>query len=101
MSASERKRKISSELRAGDVVLAYQLRVRLNEVKSAPAYGQEEGLKTEGLSPNVYWSVGTVLNPEEAIAKGFPNSYMGWDEQGNRTWQIQGNDRASWLIEEN
>lgn len=93
-------RKISSELRAGDIVLAYQLRVRLNEVKSAPAYGQEEGLKVEGLSPNVYWSVGTVLNVEDAIERGFPNSYLGNSPEG-RTWQIQGNDRASWSVEEN
>ncbi|AYD81530.1 hypothetical protein HYP71_gp036 [Arthrobacter phage KBurrousTX] len=89
----------ASELKRGDVVHAYQLRVRLAEVFTAPAYGQEESLKAEGHAPLVYYSTGTVLNPEEAVSNGFPNSYMGRAEDGTRTWQVQSNDRCTWAVE--
>ncbi|QGZ17135.1 hypothetical protein HYQ19_gp036 [Arthrobacter phage DrYang] len=91
----------ASELKTGDVVHAYQLRVRLGEVNAAPAYGQEDSLKAEGHPPFVYYSKGTVLNPEEAVANGFPNSYMGRDADGARTWQVQSNDRCTWEVEVN
>ncbi|AOZ64588.1 hypothetical protein SEA_JAYCOOKIE_35 [Arthrobacter phage JayCookie] len=89
----------ASELKTGDIVHTWQLRVRVNEVKSAPAYGQEEDLKREGHPPLVFWTVGTVLNLEEAKEAGFPVSWCGSDGDGNPTWQVQSNDRSTWAVE--
>lgn len=85
-------RKVTSELVTGDVVHAHGLRVRIEEVKNNSQYRQDGELL-------VTWSVGTVLNAEEAIKNGFPNGYLGRDGE-RRTWQIQGNDRAIWTVED-
>lgn len=89
----------ASDLKTGDIVLTHGLRVRLNEVKQAPAHDQQEDLIAEGLSPMVTWSVGTVLNAEEAVKDGFPNGYLGTAADGTRTWQVQSNDRCPWAVE--
>jgi hypothetical protein len=93
--------KVSSELRPGDVVGAWGMRVKLNEVSSTEDYQNAEGLRREGKDPRVFWSVGTVLNLEEVLNHGLvPRGWMGTDKDGNPTWQIQGNDRATWNVED-
>lgn len=86
-------KKKMSELVTGDVVtVQHGLRVRIEEVKNNSQYLQEGELL-------VTWSVGTALNVEEAIANGFPNSYLGRDGE-RRTWQVQGNDRRIVEVED-
>lgn len=74
----------SSDLRTGDLIRTHGCTVRINEVKHRDT--EEPGFP-------VFWSVATVIdNPENAI----PRSYLDQGPNGTLTWQIQGNDRATW-----
>jgi hypothetical protein len=88
----------TTELRIGDVVHLYGMRIRLD---NPPHIEQRER--------TVYAWVGDVLNPDEVIAAGVvPRSFLGdnyWIEgQGwmwfqTNKWTVQGNDLARWAVE--
>jgi hypothetical protein len=86
------------ELRVGDIVHLYGMRVHLSR---EPHIEKRQRV--------VYAWDGDVLNPEEAIAYGMvPRGFLGenrWHEehgwvweQTNR-WTVQGNDLAMWAVE--
>ena len=74
----------SSELREGDLIALHNCVVRLGEIKSRA---------TAEPDYPVFWSTATVV---EHDPKGIPGSYLDTAEDGSRTWQVQGNDRATW-----
>lgn len=81
------------ELREGDIVCAYGMRIKLGERHIDPRADRD-----------VVWFLGTILNVEEVDANG-------WVPRGWRTndrypefepgtfWQVQGNELATWARE--
>ena len=102
--------KRSGELATGDIVWNNGMRLQLGERNFRRADDQAEGLEREGLSPNVYWFTGTILNVEEVNEAGLvPFSWRcetrpqfkdteRYSRNGDK-WQVQGNDRATWTVE--
>lgn len=89
----------TSELKSGDIVLTYGMRVLLGERRTY-----------EGDREPVYQFDGTVTNLEEVLEEGFvPASWLHhWTfVEGHRTltrkdrWVIQGNRFARWSVERN
>jgi hypothetical protein len=92
----------TSEIRVGDVVLNYGMRIRIDEIKVVPdasTYGGE-----------FRCCLGTVLNKQEAIeVHDIPRGFMfnearhvyGPDHPDAREdyWNVQGNDLATWTVE--
>ena len=86
------------ELRVGDIVHEYGMRVRLD---NPPIVTQRER--------TVYAWGGDVLNPDEVIAAGVvPRSFLGdhywidgtgWQWFQTNKWTVQGNDLARWSVE--
>jgi hypothetical protein len=91
----------TSQIRVGDLVLNYGMRIRIDEIQvheDETSYGGK-----------VYRCLGTVLNVEEAIEKyDIPRSFM-FNEirhvyctlhPGAREdfWNVQGNDLATWTV---
>ncbi len=89
----------SSELRQGDIVLQFGMRLLIDqEIKDySGAYGQ------------VYHTSAKVLNPEEVKEEAyvpwswlFPDVFKGgWrkDYDADPRWDVQGNDNAFWHVE--
>lgn len=94
-----------SELVTGDVVtVQHGLRVRVEELQSRELLGIgeqdiREGLLKEGLEPKTFWTVGTVLNAQEAIENGFPRGYLTAKDNGF-TWVVAGNARRTVKVED-
>lgn len=86
------------DLRLGDVVHLYGMKVRLD---NPPVIEQRER--------TVYAWTGDVLNPDEVIAAGLvPRSWLGdwyyiagtgWEWFQTNRWTVQGNDLARWTVE--
>lgn len=75
----------TSELRAGDVVRAHGCRFRLTEVVTA----------THERLPTVYaWRSELLSTDDDAIP-----FVVGIAQSDPRGWVIQGNDRATWVVE--
>jgi hypothetical protein len=89
---------VTSQLRAGDVVLAHGMRIRLGEIKR---YAETSTYNGEFFS-----SRGTVLNMMEvAITGHVPTAWLqdqswlegyGWYVSSRSRWTVQGNDLAMW-----
>lgn len=111
----------TQDLQAGDVVLCYGMRVRLDTLRTRHGghYFSRDGV-TEGkcsggdvpeLDDNacvvVYSWSGTVLNLAEVRAEDVvPMSWLrtekwvsGWVTDRNDQWTVQGNFRATWTVE--
>ncbi|MGW0033042.1 hypothetical protein ACWDXD_24900 [Streptomyces sp. NPDC003314] len=89
--------KLSSELRKGDVVHEYGMRVRLDELHCEPYPGQGGSL--------VYSWGGTVLNLDEVRTEGhvpasFLREWQGLTLVREDAWTIQGSDHRRWSVEE-
>jgi hypothetical protein len=91
----------TSQIRVGDLVLNYGMRIRIDEIQVHDDETSHGG--------KVYCCLGTVLNVEEAIEKyDIPRSFMfneirhvyGPDHPGTREdfWNVQGNDLARWNV---
>jgi len=76
----------SSQLRPGDIVTYYGCLMQVNEVKNNAA-------RKAPAEKTCYWTVATVISEKNST---IPASWFGRDDHGNKTWQIQGNDRATW-----
>lgn len=102
--------KRTDELATGDIVWNSGMRLLLGERNHRRAYDQAEGLEREGLSPDVFWFTGTILNVEEVNEAGLvPFSWRcetrpqfegteRYSADGTK-WQVQGNARARWNVE--
>jgi hypothetical protein len=88
----------TSQIRVGDLVLNYGMRIRIDEIK---VIEEPDG--------NCYCCLGTVLNKDEAIkVHDIPRSFMfneirhvhGPDHPGAREdyWNVQGNSLATWTV---
>lgn len=86
------------ELRVGDIVHEYGMRIRLD---NPPTITKRER--------TVYAWVGDILNLDEVIAAGVvPKAFLGdsewvdgegWVWKQHNRWTVQGNDLATWLVE--
>lgn len=90
MSLLKTHRLSTHELRDGDIVLVYGMRVRLdgagNESKAHPQHEH---------SPTLYWD-GVIENLAEVLADGYvPKSFV----RDGGLWTIQGNGLAHWTVE--
>jgi hypothetical protein len=96
--------KKSSELQVGDVVLAHGMRCLIDgEVNAVqrPSTTGDDNLRT------VYWTQALVLNRDDVPSELVPRSWTAcWDRtgkpaaDGTHRWTIQGNDLASWQVEQ-
>lgn len=101
MNATTNRLRIpTSELQLRDIVHEHGMRVLLDT----------EPLVSSGNNGRTVWAwVGTVQNPDEAVAKfGIPRSFLsdsyyvegyGWVTAQNNRWNVQGNDLAMWTVE--
>jgi hypothetical protein len=91
----------TGELRVGDIVLSYGMRIRINEIR------EHQDESTHG---GKFWSTdGTVTNLDEVReARIVPMSWLctekwtdgeGWVTDRRDHWNVQGNDLASWTVE--
>jgi hypothetical protein len=90
---------VTGEIRVGDLVLNYGMRIRIDEIQvhdDATSHGGK-----------VYCCLGTVLNRDEAIeVHDIPRSFMYDNERfvhgpghGREDfWNVQGNDLATWTV---
>jgi hypothetical protein len=88
----------TTELRIGDVVHLFGMRIRLDDPPIIAQRGR-----------TVYAWVGDVTNPDEVIAAGLvPRSFLGdhywiegdgWTWLQTNKWTVQGNDLARWAVE--
>ena len=92
----------TSEIRVGDLVLNYGMRIRIDEIQVHDDSTSHGGI--------VYCCYGMVLNVREAIdVYDIPRSFMfneirhvhGAGHPGAREdfWNVQGNDLARWTVE--
>ena len=76
----------TSALREGDLILRNGCTMQLGPINESQSHKPNE-------HGAVYWSRAIVLKQhDETIPKG----WFDRDDQGNRTWLIQGNDLATW-----
>ena len=97
--ATGAQRMDTSQLRPGDLVLNYGMKIRVDAVHAVEDPTSHGGV--------VYVCPGTVLNVEEAVEiHDIPRSFM-WDNErfvhgpghGREDfWNVQGNDLATWSI---
>ncbi|MGI5337751.1 hypothetical protein ACQEVS_10280 [Streptomyces sp. CA-181903] len=90
--------KHTGELAQGDVVRTVGMRVRL-----------DNGTARKLPDRTVYVWSGTVLNLDDVRSAGHvPMSFLrtrkfkpgkGWVEDRNDHWEVQGNERAEWFVE--
>ena len=102
--------KRTDELATGDIVWNSGMRLQLGERNHRRDDQNGEGLEREGLSPDVFWFTGTILNVEEVNEAGLvPFSWRcetrecfkgteRYSRNGDK-WQVQGNARARWHVE--
>jgi hypothetical protein len=98
----------TSELRAGDVILNYGMRILLRgEANEYPSRNRA------GATTVYHWADALVTNVEDVKAEAFvplgwlyPNKWGlgekgGWGKDWNAdpTWPIQGNELARWCVE--
>lgn len=93
-----RLRVTTDQLREGDIVREYGMRVRLDELTTFTNQGR-----------TVYSWRGTVLNLDEVLAEGRVSARFlaehdwvpgkGWVKVRNDAWTIQGNAQVSWYVE--
>lgn len=88
--------KVSSELRAGDVVNCYGMRCLIDRAinrRHSPRGGQEF----------VYFTSARVLNRDQvdaiSVPLAFTTVYDNHVATGEHRWTIQGNDNARWSVE--
>jgi hypothetical protein len=92
----------TSQIRVGDVVRAYGMRVRIDTIREYAPEGSS--------GSDVAWSCqGTVLNLDEVrAAQLVPMGWLtrdkwvegqGWAACRDDAWTVQGNDLATWDIE--
>lgn len=84
MNTMTTKRKLSSELQTGDIVWSLGLRVQLDRILATHS----------GDHGTVYAYEGTILNYDELDKS--TRYYVGC----HRMWIVQGNDNASWTVED-
>jgi hypothetical protein len=92
---------VSSQLRAGDLVLEYGMRIRLHGEPAVYDHDSPAG-------PTYNWP-GQVENLQEVLDAGFvPRSFLceniwdpakGWTLKLTGRWTVQGNDLARWRVE--
>jgi hypothetical protein len=102
MAATQTTKTVKTgEIKVGDIVLAYGMRVRIDAIKR-----HEDPSSYEGQ----FWSTdGTVLNLDEVReAQIVPMSWLttekwvegrGWTVDRRDFWNVQGNDLATWAVE--
>lgn len=83
----------TNELRVGDVVLNYGMRILLDRPVRVFDHGRDNG-------PGWSW-LGSVLNPEQSVREyGVPRSFMRYPHTGESyVWSVQGNTLARWTAE--
>src|SRR5580692_4058342 len=90
----------TSEIRVGDIVLNYGMRIRIDEIRVIDDSTSHGG--------KVYCCLGTILNKDEAIeVHDIPRSFMFDNERDlhgpghgrEDFWNVQGNDLATWTVE--
>ena len=97
----------TSEIRVGDIVRNYGMRIRIDSITE---YQPSELDRRQG-SVKPYWAcLGTVINLDEVREAGVvPMSWLttqkwvdgaGWTIDRRDYWNVQGNDLASWQVEQ-
>jgi hypothetical protein len=98
---TETARVHTGELRVGDIVLSYGMRIRIDAIREH---------RDEGSHGGVFWSSsGTVINLDEVREARFvPMSWLctetwvegeAWTTDRRDFWNVQGNDLATWTVE--
>ena len=78
----------TSALREGDILRLHGCLLRLGEIKESQAH------KDEGYGACLYSTAEVLYQYDETI----PRSWLGSGRDKVPTWQVQGNDLASWNV---